>query len=124
MEVCLINVETFDTKGYELESAEYSFVLIGPKTSWDDEEIKRTIAKNSYSNGLCDFEYKVSEISRHEFATKHDFADWLQSLLRERPSIDVVDSEYGEAHSYTKMQYESVPIPWFAVQDFVQPFVL
>lgn len=124
MEACLINVETFATEGYELESRDYSFVLIGPKTAWDDEAISQVVSKNSYNNGKVDFEYKVSDISRYFFETQDDLMGWLHGLLRHHPSIDVVDSEYGEVKSYTKIMYEATPIPWFAVQDFVQPFVI
>lgn len=124
MEACLINVETFATAGYELESHDYSFVLIGPKASWDSNEIMQTVAKNSYTNGKVDFEYKVTDISRHFFDTQDDMMNWIHGLLRIHPSIDVVDSEYGEVKSYSKIMYEATPIPWFAVQDFVQPFVI
>lgn len=124
MNVVLVNVAIYLTAGYESEQNHHCFVLTGPKTKMSDEEIQFTISRNSHSNGKIDFEYSAEGIARHAFETRNDFTHWISNLIEEGiAEIDIVDTENNEVKSISKLKKEPVTTPWFAIQEFLYPFI-
>lgn len=124
MNVVLVNVAIYLTAGYESEQNHHCFVLTGPKTKMSDEEIQFAISRNSHSNGKIDFEYTAEGIARYAFESRRDFLEWITNLIEEGiAEIDIVDTENKDVKTISKLKKEPMNTPWFAIQEFLYPFI-